>query len=262
VAARTFTLDEVQPAFVDSWHVVREWLGAITPEELGRPSAVDGWSVADLTAHIGLAMGALIAAEEVPDDGDSPMSVEEWTRIYRTVAAGIDRATRARAEATSDDLLGALDTQWQAVQSVLAAADGRDLLLSVRQQNTRLSALIVSRLIEIIVHGDDLARSLPERPAPEFPRDAQRIVVRTLLDMLSIRAPGRSVEVRVPPFAAVQCVEGPRHTRGTPPNTIQADPLTWMRLATGRTGWDQALASGSVLASGERADLRDLLPLL
>src|SRR5207244_3958782 len=76
------------------------------------------------------------------------------------------------------------------------------------------------------------------------------------------RAPGRSVEVRIPPYAAVQCIPGPRHTRGTPPAVIETDPLTWLRLATGRTTWSEAVAAGSVLASGERTDLGGYLPLL
>jgi len=67
--------------------------------------------------------------------------------------------------------------------------------------------------------------------------------------------------VRVPPFAAVQCVPGPRHTRGTPPNVIETDPLTWIALATGRTAWTQAVAAGAVQASGPRADLSGYLPL-
>ena len=63
------------------------------------------------------------------------------------------------------------------------------------------------------------------------------------------------------PVAAVQVVEGPRHTRGTPPNVVETDPLTWFRLATGRLGWAAAVRSGAVLASGARSDLSEYLPL-
>ena len=86
--------------------------------------------------------------------------------------------------------------------------------------------------------------------------------VRYLLQLLVEKAPGNSVEVRVPPFAVVQCIGGPKHTRGTPPNVVETDPLTWIRLATGRTGWTQALESAQVRASGERAELAHLLPLM
>ncbi|WP_435298685.1 sterol carrier family protein [Timonella sp. A28] len=85
--------------------------------------------------------------------------------------------------------------------------------------------------------------------------------VRFTLEELADIAPGHAVEVRVPPAGAVQCIEGPQHTRGTPPNVIEMEPHTWLELATGRTTWETALASGSVHASGERAHLAHLLPL-
>jgi len=90
---------------------------------------------------------------------------------------------------------------------------------------------------------------------------ALRTAVRYLLRTLASRAPGRAVEVRVPPVAAVQCVAGPAHARGTPPNVVETDPVTWFRLATGRLGWAAAVGSGAVRASGPRADLSAYLPL-
>jgi uncharacterized SCP-like protein len=95
-------------------------------------------------------------------------------------------------------------------------------------------------------------------PAGADLRDATRF----LLEELAARAPGRTVEVRVPPFGAVQCVPGPRHTRGTPPNVVETDALTWLELATGVVAWPAAVAAGAVRASGERADLSPYLPLL
>lgn len=86
--------------------------------------------------------------------------------------------------------------------------------------------------------------------------------VRFLLEELAELAPGNTVEVRVPPFGAAQCVQGPRHTRGTPPNVIEADPQTWVQLATGRLDWSEALAASRVAASGTRANLDGLLPVL
>ncbi len=85
--------------------------------------------------------------------------------------------------------------------------------------------------------------------------------VRYLLQLLDEKAPGNSVEVRVPPFGAVQVVQGPRHTRGTPPNVIEMDAATWIALATGTETWADAVAAGRVSASGTRADLAALLPL-
>ena len=95
----------------------------------------------------------------------------------------------------------------------------------------------------------------------EPPRTVVRDAVRELLAELARRAPGRSVEVRVPPFGAVQCVPGPRHTRGTPPNVVETDALTWLLVATGRLPWSDAVASGRISASGIRTDLSEYLPL-
>lgn len=92
-------------------------------------------------------------------------------------------------------------------------------------------------------------------------RDDTATAVRYLLQVLADAAPGNTVEVRVPPFGAAQVVAGPRHTRGTPPNVIELDAPTWLALATGSAGWDEALADGRVSASGQRADLREHLPL-
>ena len=93
------------------------------------------------------------------------------------------------------------------------------------------------------------------------PRATLAAAVRWSLEELARRAPGNATEVRVPPFGAVQCVAGPRHTRGTPPNVVEADPATWLALVTGRLPWADAVASGRVRASGSRADLSALLPL-
>jgi hypothetical protein len=93
-------------------------------------------------------------------------------------------------------------------------------------------------------------------------RAAMRIAVSYTLSLLAERAPGRAVEVRIPPFAAIQCVPGPRHTRGTPPNVVETDALTWLDLATGRLSWTAAVAGGRVRASGQRSDISGNLPVL
>src|SRR6516164_136777 len=101
----------------------------------------------------------------------------------------------------------------------------------------RASALAVTRA---------LGAGLPPRPGA----------------LRAAQAPGHAVEVRVPPYAAAQCIEGPRHSRGTPPNVVETDPVTWIRLAAGLTSWADALATGAVRASGVRADLGPYLPVL
>lgn len=97
------------------------------------------------------------------------------------------------------------------------------------------------------------------QPPPD--RNTVALAVRYTLQTLADAVPGRSVEVRVPPYGVVQCVEGPRHTRGTPPNVVETDPATWLALATGAVTWQHALDAGRVRASGQRADLRGVLPL-
>jgi len=85
--------------------------------------------------------------------------------------------------------------------------------------------------------------------------------IRFLLEELAARAPGNSVEVRVPPLGATQCIEGPRHTRGTPPNVVEMSAETWFGLATGSLNWDEVSAEGKISASGTRADISEVLPL-
>lgn len=88
------------------------------------------------------------------------------------------------------------------------------------------------------------------------------MAVRYLLQLLAERAEGNTLEVRVPPFGAVQCIAGPRHTRGTPPNVVEMDAATWLDLASGRLQWAEAVASAAVHASGQRADLSAQLPIV
>lgn len=95
----------------------------------------------------------------------------------------------------------------------------------------------------------------------EVARPVIATAVRYLLEELSSVAEGNAVEVRVPPFGVAQCVPGPRHTRGTPPNVVEMDPQTWLALATGATDWAEAMAAGKVSASGTRADVSAWLPL-
>ncbi|GAS94489.1 hypothetical protein RMCC_1455 [Mycolicibacterium canariasense] len=95
-------------------------------------------------------------------------------------------------------------------------------------------------------------------PAPDRPvlAEAVRLTARTLAAL----APGASVEVRVPPFVAVQCIDGPRHTRGTPPNVVEADPRTWLRVATGLQSIDAA--PGMTMSGSRAGEIADWLPVV
>lgn len=93
-------------------------------------------------------------------------------------------------------------------------------------------------------------------------RDSQILIeVKQTLALLVERYPGKAIEVRIPPYAAVQCGDGPKHTRGTPANVIEMDADTWLALADGRKNWNDAYQAGLISASGVRADLTDHLPL-
>jgi hypothetical protein len=109
--------------------------------------------------------------------------------------------------------------------------------------------------------ADDVGESSVRAALAGSDPAATATAVRYLLQLLTDQAPGNTVEVRVPPFGAVQAIEGPRHTRGTPPNVIEMDAATWLALATGSVAWSTALATGSVAASGSRADLTEHLPI-
>ena len=91
--------------------------------------------------------------------------------------------------------------------------------------------------------------------------DDEAMAVRYTLQLLRQKAPGSSVEVRVPPWGAVQAIEGPSHTRGTPPAVVEMTPEVWLSVATGTRSFDDALADGSIHASGERSNLTGWLPL-
>lgn len=95
----------------------------------------------------------------------------------------------------------------------------------------------------------------------ETARPVIATAVRYSLEEIAARAPGNSVEVRVPPFGVTQCIAGPRHTRGTPPNVVECDAPTWLAMVTGQLDWADAVDHGKVAASGLRADLSDVLPL-
>lgn len=107
----------------------------------------------------------------------------------------------------------------------------------------------------------DVAVSLARLVDGEAERADLRLLVKHFLAVLESRAPGHSVEVRVPPYAAVQVVAGVRHTRGTPPAVVELDAATWIALATGQLAWAAAVGEGRVAASGERTDLSGYLPL-
>ena len=258
--AQRASLDKLQAAYDEQWWAIRSWVDTLDAADLAQPSAVSGWTVRQLVAHFALVADSLAAAAS-SGTSERPMSLSEYLSSYADGAVLIDTRTR---EAATRPVREALDDRAHAVTQtmsalVVAGGDGASVV-QARRGPLRMDDFMLTRLVELTVHGDDLGRSLP--PGPPLTRSALQLAVRSLTDVAAARAPGQSVELRVPPFAAVQCVAGPTHTRGTPPAVVETDALTWLRLAAGRQTWAEAMATGQVRASGQRADLGGLLPLL
>lgn len=235
------------------------WLSGQPPSAWRRPSVLPGWTVVELANHIATALATIPATLSRPT-GDRPISLSDYLAGCREAAGEIlardvaGAAGRGPAEVLAD---------VYAQRAEAAAADPPTTRAVTAPRGPISPAdFLVTRAIELVVHADDLSRSLPEREPVALDRGALRVACQALADVLAERAPGRSLELRVPPYAAVQAVEGPRHTRGTPPNVVETDALTWVRLAAGRSTWADAVQRASVHASGERADLAPWLPFL
>jgi uncharacterized protein (TIGR03083 family) len=232
-----------------------DWLDALPPDVAGRPSVLPGWEVRVLVGHLVASADGLRRCLGSRSDG-APLRPDVYVRAYAPAAEEITAVTTAATgDASMSDLAARLREP--------VAADVLDGAV-VDAPRGPISALDFARLrtVELVVHADDLSRSVPEYPPAPLERPALATAVRSLAEIFAAQAPGRSVEVRVPPFIAVQAVAGPRHTRGTPPNIVEADPETWLRLATGRMRFAEALAAHRVTASGTRADLSAHLPVL
>jgi uncharacterized protein (TIGR03083 family) len=233
---------------------------ALGADALAGPSGLPGWDVHHLLVHIARQIEVVprLVGEEVR--GRADLDLPTWARSTASIADRLDEDTRSAAAGT-ERAAARLEEAAERLAAVLDAAVEPDRLVRITLGTMRSTDFLVTRLVELVVHSDDLATAT----GIDVPVDkkAAAAVVRLLADALAALAPGNSVELRVPPYAAVQCVPGPRHTRGTPPNVVETDPRTWIRLATGRTTWAAALDAAAVSASGERADLvAEYLPVL
>ncbi len=233
--ARSYDPEKTRHALVAQARAVAEAVRGLAPEAFQQPTRVGGWTVRELVARIARQAEATSHAltAKAPAVADVAEEPDPGTREASDETADVtDRLARA-VGALEADLTGPLPD--------------------------RMVHFAVTRLAELVVHTDDLA----DATGLDIPVDRQAVAATTrlLADALAEAAPGNSVEVRVPPYAAVQCVTGPRHTRGTPPNVVETDPLTWIRLASGRLTWAEALDRGRLSASGERADLSGYLPV-
>lgn len=243
--------------FLGQARVLGEWIEGLPDEAYEKPSALGGWRVGELVAHLGFVLTSIPGTARTTT-ADRPQPIGQYVARYPAAAPEI--RDRELALTRDDVTVGrGLYRQGLAAVEDLPASTGT---VVAGRGPIRWDDYLTTRVVELVVHADDLARSLPDRDAPGMTRPAMKLTVTILAKVLAEKAPGRSVELRVPPYAAVQCVEGPRHTRGTPPNVVEMDGLTWLRLAAGRLGWNEAMETHKVRASGPRADLAGWLPVL
>ncbi|WP_030232976.1 sterol carrier family protein [Streptomyces sp. NRRL S-350] len=264
---RAYQPQKVRAALAAQTAALRAAVDALTTGQLDLPTRLGQWRVRELLAHLAVQLDFVPAHLDDPAEGRAPLALLGWVAGVGTVAPLLDEQARERAGTEFDGDAASVATAFgraaDALTGLLAKPEAADPTrrFEIRLGSMALSDMLVTRLVEAVVHADDLAAALGR---DAFPHDRQAVaaVTRLLADAFADRAPGGAVELRIPPYAVVQAVEGPRHTRGTPPNVVETDPLTWIRLATGRLDWAAAVEAAAVSASGERSDLRAHLPVL
>ncbi|MEU6228368.1 sterol carrier family protein [Streptomyces sp. NPDC047042] len=262
---RSYDPAKTRAAILTQYDNIRSAIRTLTPDQLTLPTRLGDWTVHDLAAHVTMAMETVSRNLDRDEPEKADLGLLDWPFATASRAADIAEGTRELAAAHPDlDSLNALYTRTE--ERLTQRLTGIGEAPGTRRLATRTGAMtladyLVTRTVELVVHTDDLNDAVPGLGIP-YDRQALATCTRLLADALAAKAPGGSTEVRIPPYAVVQCVEGPRHTRGTPPNVVETDPLTWIRLATGRVQWADALDKAQVSASGERADLAALLPLM
>ncbi|MFC8518653.1 sterol carrier family protein [Streptomyces sp. NPDC057257] len=257
--ARTYDSVKIRAAVTAQFGHVLEGVRGLTAEQFALPTRLGEWTVRELVAHIGMCVDVVPRLIALPAPPKPGITVLDWA--FGTAANASALSDLAHELAGRDtDPAAALAATAENLAAALAETPG-PRVLDFRTGAITLADFLVTRTVELVVHTDDLNAAVPGLGIP-YDRQALAACTRLLADALAAKAPGGSTEVRIPPYAVVQCVEGLRHTRGTPPNVVETDPLTWVRLATGRVAWRDAVAEAQVSASGERADLGALLPVM
>lgn len=192
------------------WVALRAWISdAEVLDHAAAPSGLGDWTITELVAHLGRSMDAVTGCRPAP--GQSPMSLGDYLAGYAAGATGIAETTRALAASFGDDVLAGVDSMVEGAFDALAGLGGPQDVVLARRGPIRLGDFVLSRLIELVVHGDDLARALPAKPPPPLLDDAVRAVALALVEV--------------------------HHGRtGRRPST--ADPLLWIRRAAGREDAD------------------------
>lgn len=243
-------------ASIAQWQSVADAVAALPDSVFDEASSLPGWRVADLVAHLSMCASSPARWLAEPTPARAEATVAEYLLCLTAAAPDVNERTHALAAGQSPTGLRAgVRLAVDSLRDVALATDPARVI-PTRLAPMRFDDFLVTRCVEGVVHGLDLS------PVVEPDAGALRLATRALLAALVAKAPGHTVEVRVPPIAAVQCVEGPRHTRGTPSNVVELDPVTWVLVAAGRLPWAEAVADGRVRASGERSNISQLLPVL
>lgn len=238
--------DQLRAAFEAQAVLLVDALAAADPQA---PTRCAGWQVGHLDRHLGALVQSLATAAATPAPTRGPVTGTplSWAQALPGLADVIDETARTHGPTLADAL--------PVFRTALATADP-DTMITQRTGTHPLRDALLFRVIELVAHGRDL-------PAPRAPdKQALKLTVKALAQILAAKAPGQHVEARIPPYSAVQCIAGPRHTRGTPPNVVECEPVAFVELCTGRLSWTDATRDGRVRTWGDRADLSPWLPLL
>ncbi|MGH8775440.1 MAG: maleylpyruvate isomerase N-terminal domain-containing protein, partial [Jiangellaceae bacterium] len=208
MATKSVEPEQALAAYDSGHRILRDWLAVLPPDVWALPSVLPGWTVSDLGAHLSMVANSATRVRPAPR-GTAPRSFAQYVGRYAEIADDIAEETRqvaGGAQRTPADVLAAMDERYEAARTALGELGPGDPVVVAPRGPVRLGDYLSTRVVEVAVHGDDLARSIPGIEAPTMPQAVDRLAVRALLDALAERAPGRSVEVRVPPYAAVPCV--------------------------------------------------------
>ncbi|UJP40892.1 maleylpyruvate isomerase N-terminal domain-containing protein [Cellulomonas palmilytica] len=243
----TATLAEATTALHDQWERLRAWVVDVVDDAAGSgvgdaPSVLEGWTVTELVAHVGRAMDALAACTPLPA-GTVPLTLAEYLGTYAGRAADIADTTRELAAQVADDPVAWIDARAAAAFATLSSHGGTDGVVQARRGPVRLSTMTVSRVVELVVHADDLFASVHRVPGAGAGPDpvepgALRLVADELLAIVVARG-GWDLEV--------------------------TDPRRWVRLAAGREPYDVdalAVALAPRWTGDSLPDLGRMLPLL
>lgn len=238
------------------------WLHTLPAADFERPTARPGSDVADVVGHMLLDVTD-VAQTLSRGTTARPSTLAAHLRGQRSAAVHLMALVRATlADESGPDLVRQLDHVLLDVDFSLAGELPQTL--DGLYEPLRPVDFLRATAIELVGHCDDLARSLPDRPGLTIHPPLLAEAARGLAQVIEQAHPGRSIELRVPPAVAVQIGDGtpgPTHTRGTPPSVVETDPLTFVRLCTGRLAWADALAGHQVAASGAHADLSTVFPV-